>query len=271
MTNIIWQDVGKGHVTIDGLALEFCTYGPAPDAAPTLVMLHEGLGCVALWRDVPTQLAAATGCGVFVYSRAGYGHSEAGSLPWRLDYMTRHAEQVLPVLLNALAPKSLILLGHSDGATISAMYAGSHEDNRLQGVILLAPHFFTEDFGLAAIAEAKQAFETGDLRDRMAKYHKNPDHCFRGWNDAWLHPDFREWNVADCLDYIRVPVLAIQGHDDQYGSMAQLDEIAERCYSPVEQLRLDACRHAPHLDHPEKTTAAIAAFTDRIAAINAID
>ena len=100
---------------------------------------------------------------------------------------------------------------------------------------------------------------------------KNPDHCFRGWNDAWLHPDFREWNVADCLDYIRVPVLAIQGHDDQYGSMAQLDEIAERCYSPVEQLRLDACRHAPHLDHPEKTTAAIAAFTDRIAAINAID
>jgi pimeloyl-ACP methyl ester carboxylesterase len=133
----------------------------------------------------------------------------------------------------------------------------------------MAPHFFTELGGLASIGEARTAYESADLRDRLGKYHREVDNCFRGWNDSWLHPDFREWNVSDCLDYIRVPVLAIQGHDDQYGTMAQIDEVVDRCYAPVDVLAIEDCRHAPHLDAPQTTLDGIAGFCRRLADINA--
>ncbi|MEC8516915.1 MAG: alpha/beta fold hydrolase, partial [Pseudomonadota bacterium] len=219
MAGLAWQDGATGFLQVAGRQIEYGMWGPAPgtgnegspDAAPTIVLLHEGLGCVALWRDFPQQLARATGCGVFAFSRPGYGQSDPKPLPWPLDYMTREAAETLAPVLDALAAPAVVLIGHSDGATIAAIHAGSVEDRRLWGVVLMAPHFFTEPEGLASIAEARTAYDSGDLRVRLGKYHRDPDNCVRGWNDSWLHPDFRDWNVSDCLDYIRVPVLVLQG------------------------------------------------------------
>ncbi|KZY41969.1 alpha/beta hydrolase, partial [Roseovarius sp. HI0049] len=183
--SIDWK-AGKGTLEASGKSLEWAAFGPAPGDNPVIVMLHEGLGCLALWRDFPERVAQATGCPVFAYSRAGYGQSDAAELPRPLDYMTREAVDVLPDVLDALGDGPVILFGHSDGATISAEYAGRVEDYRVRGLILMAPHFFTEPMGLAEIAKARKAFEAGDMKDRMAKYHRDAEATFRGWNDAWL-------------------------------------------------------------------------------------
>ncbi|MEC8245105.1 MAG: alpha/beta fold hydrolase, partial [Pseudomonadota bacterium] len=196
MAGLAWRNGASGFLEVDGNRIEYGMWGPAPgtgkagspDAAPTIVLLHEGLGCVALWRDFPEQLARATGCGVFAFSRPGYGQSDPKPLPWPLDYMTREAADTLAPVLDALAAPAVVLVGHSDGATIAAIHAGSVEDRRLWGVVLMAPHFFTEPEGLASIAEARTAYDGGDLRVRLGKYHRDPDNCFRGWNDSWLHP-----------------------------------------------------------------------------------
>ncbi len=259
-----WPNGGSGRIEVDGTGLEYSTWGPAPDEAPTLVLLHEGLGCVALWRDFPRQLAEATGFGVFAYSRAGYGQSDPAALPRPLDYMTIEATKVLPKVLDQIGFRRGVLLGHSDGATIATIYAGSVSDSRVRGLILMAPHFFTEDMGLNAIAEARRMFATQGLKVQMAKYHRDPVATFQGWNDAWLDPDFRDWNVADVIDFLRIPTLAIQGREDQYGTLAQIDEIETRSYAPVETAILENCRHSPHLDQPEKTLAAISGFVERL-------
>ncbi len=261
---MIWQDGRAAQITVDGVGLEYTTWGPAPEAAPTIVMLHEGLGCVALWRDFPQQLAQATGFGVFAYSRAGYGQSDPARLPRPLDYMTIEATQVLPKALDQIGFRRGLLLGHSDGATISAIYAGSVSDQRVRGLVLMAPHFFTEDMGLNAIADARNAFSMQGLEARMEKYHHDARATFTGWNEAWLNPGFKDWNVADVIDYLRIPTLAIQGRDDQYGTLAQIDELVSRSYAPVETAILDDCRHSPHLDQPEETLAAISAFVARL-------
>lgn len=259
----------RGAFAAGGKSLEYACFGPPPGAAPTLVLLHEGLGCVALWRDFPQALAAATGMGVLAYSRAGYGQSDPADLPRPLDYMTREAVQVLPDVLAAAGIGRCLLVGHSDGATIAAIYAGGVSDARVRGVAMMAPHFFTEEAGLAEIARAGDAYAANGLRERMAKYHRDPDNAFRGWNDAWLSPAFKAWNVAEYIDHIRVPVLAIQGREDQYGTLAQIDEVETRCPAPVERLILDDCRHAPFLDQPEATVAAIAGFAARLERIEA--
>lgn len=259
----------QGFVEVGGRRLECACHGPAPDTAPTLVLLHEGLGCTALWRDVPARLAAATGCGVFAYSRAGYGQSDPAPLPRPLDYMTREAVDVLPGVLGAIGFQRGVLIGHSDGATIAAEYAGRLRDPRLAGLVLIAPHFFTEPAGLAEIAAARQAYVTTELKGRMAKYHRDPDNAFFGWNDAWLAEGFRAWNVADVIDHWQVPCLAIQGAADQYGTLAQIREIEARSPAPVETLILDGIHHAPHLEAPEATGAAIAAFCARVAQVAA--
>lgn len=257
-----WVDYGR--LIAEGKSLEYACFGPAPDKAPTIVLLHEGLGCLALWRDFPERLSKATGFGVMAYSRDGYGQSDPADLPRPLNYMTREAVVVLPQVLEAIGFRRGILMGHSDGATIAAIYAGSVSDARVRGIILMAPHFFTEEGGLAEIAKAKEAFETAGLKDRMAKYHRDPENAFRGWNDSWLHPDFKSWNVADVIDYLRVPTLSIQGVDDQYGTLAQIDVIEDRSYAPVERLVLDNCRHAPFLDQPQAVLAAVSEFTKRL-------
>ncbi|MEZ5932090.1 MAG: alpha/beta hydrolase [Alphaproteobacteria bacterium] len=266
-----------GMLEAGGKSLEWGTFGRAPNhgSAPgrgtVIVMLHEGLGCLALWRDFPDKVAAATGLPVFAFSRAGYGRSDPAHLPRPLDYMTREAMSVLPDVLNAVGADRYILLGHSDGATIAAEYAGRVEDFRVRGLILMAPHFFTEPMGLAAIAEARTAFETGDLKGRMAKYHRDPEATFRGWNDAWLDPGFEAWNVADVIDYLRIPALVIQGRQDQYGTIKQVDEVETRSYAPVDVAMLEDCRHSPHIDQPERTLEAIGEFTDRLARIEAAE
>ena len=259
-----WRGGASGFLTIEGKRLETLCHGPAPDVASTVVMLHEGLGCVALWRDFPEQLAAATGLGVFAYSRAGYGQSDPAPLPRPLDYMTREARETLPAVLEAIGFERGILLGHSDGASIAAIYAGTVEDFRVRGLMLMAPHFFTEESGLAAIATAREAYENGDLRARLAKYHRDVDNAFRGWNDAWLDPGFKSWNIAETIDYWRIPVLAIQGDDDPYGTLAQIQEIENRIYSPLDVEILQGCKHSPHTEQPERTLAAVADFCARL-------
>ena len=255
-----WIPGASGRVQAGGRSLEATCHGPPPADAPTIVMLHEGLGCVALWRDFPERLAKATGFGVFVYSRAGYGRSDPADLPRDTNYMTEEAVDVLPHVLDGFGFRRGVLLGHSDGATISAIYAGSVSDMRVRGLILMAPHFFTEPDGLASIRQARAAYEQGDLRGRLAKYHADPDVAFLGWCDAWLDPGFRHWNVAHVLDGIRVPVLAVQGEDDQYGTKAQIDQIAARSAAPIDIEMLPECGHSPHLEKPEETLSCVARF-----------
>lgn len=260
-----------GTLQIGEKRLEHGHWGPSPEAAPTIVLLHEGLGCLALWRDFPARLAAVTGLGVSAYSRAGYGQSDPADLPRPLDYMTREAVEVLPQVLDAIGVRRAILMGHSDGATIAAIHAGSVVDHRVRGLVLMAPHFFTEPMGLAEIARAREAFATTDLPARMARYHRDPVATFRGWNDAWLDPGFWTWNVAEVIDYLRIPTLAIQGRQDQYGTLAQIEELESRSYAPVDTLILDACRHTPHQDQPDAVLAAVADFCARLERIEAAE
>lgn len=259
----IWAIPSKGKIDVGGVQLEFSRWGPAPDIAPTLIFLHEGLGCVEQWRDLPEQLAAATGFGVLAYSRAGHGGSDPITLPRPLNFLTREALDIVGPLLDKAEVRQVILFGHSDGATIATIYAGSVSDLRVRGLILIAPHFFTEPTGLVAISAAKQAYEKGDLKSKLARYHQNPDIAFYGWHDVWTHPNFENWNVADAIDHLRIPVLAIQGDDDPYGTIAQISEIEERIYSPVETLILEGCGHAPHVERAEETASAITEFCAR--------
>lgn len=270
MQTFQWAPGREQTINVGGFSLEIRCFGPAPDNAPTLILLHEGLGCVALWRDFPEQLAEHTGCGVLVYSRAGYGTSDPAVLPRPLDYMTREATECLPHLISDTQINKAILLGHSDGASIAAIYAGTQQDHSLCGIILIAPHFFTEPEGLASIEQAKIAFEETDLREKLSKYHKDADNAFRGWNDAWLDPDFECWDITDVIDYIRVPILAIQGEDDQYGTLAQLNVVSVRSYAPVDQLVLSGCQHAPHLEAPEPVLKSVTEFVQRLKKINGL-
>jgi len=255
----------EGFVTLGETRLEFRAQGPGPAAAPTIVLLHEGLGCVSLWRDFPGLLAAATGLGVFAYSRVGYGRSSPWPPPWPLDYMQDHALRTLPRLLDAIGFRNGLLLGHSDGASIAAVHGGGCRDPRVAGLVLMAPHFFTEEMGLAEIARAREAFETTDLRARLARHHgDNVDCAFRGWNGAWLDPGFRDWNLEEYLPRIACPLLVIQGRQDPYGTLAQVAAARHGCRAPVETLVLDDCGHSPHRDQPDAALEAIAAFAARL-------
>jgi len=255
----------QGHLTIDAASLEYRMIGPRPDAAATIVMLHEGLGSITQWGEFPQALAERTGLGVFVYARAGYGRSSTVTLPRPLDYMQREAADVLPRLLDAIGLRRGVLLGHSDGASIAACYAGSHQDHRVRGLVLMAPHFFVEPEGLAEIRNARTAYQTTDLRARLARHHADVDAAFRGWNEAWLDPGFPgAFDITDALAYIRVPVLVIQGADDRYGTLAQVRAAQEECYCPVDTMVMPGAGHAPHREKPDETLAAVAAFTDQI-------
>ena len=264
-----WKDGASGFVQAGGKQLECASWGPSPSDAPTLVLLHEGLGCVALWRDFPDKLAASTGFGVFAYSRAGYGQSDLAELPRPVDYMTREAKGVLHDVLDAAGIRKCILIGHSDGATIAAEYVGNVFDARVRGLVLMAPHFFAEQEGLSEIKKVKELFATTDLKQKMAKYHRDPEVAFRGWNDGWLNPLFADWDVSDVIDQFRIPVLGIQGVDDQYGTLAQINIIEERSYAPVELAVLEDCGHSPFLEQPDITLAQITRFVQRIEAFEA--
>jgi pimeloyl-ACP methyl ester carboxylesterase len=254
----------QGHIAVDGASLEYRMIGPRPDAAPTIVMLHEGLGAVTTWGEFPQKLAEQTGAGVFVYSRAGYGRSSTITLPRPLDYMQREATQVLPRLLDAIGFKRGILLGHSDGATIAAFYAGSVQDHRVRALVLMAPHFFMEASNIAAIRKTVETYETTDLRAKLARHHADVDAAFRGWSGAWLDPGFAAFDTTDALAYIRVPVLVLQGAADPYGTLAQVRVLEEECTCPVEAVVLDGVGHAPHREDLAIILPKIADFADRI-------
>ena len=241
--------------------LETAWWGPGPDAAPTLVLLHEGLGCVALWRGFPAALAEATGCGVFAYSRFGYGQSDGKPLPWPVSYMQDEARDVLPHVLDAAGIREAVLLGHSDGGSIAAIHAGTARDKRLRGLVLIAAHFFVEALNITSIERIRQEYQQGDLRERLARYHRDADMAFRGWNDSWLAPAFRDFDITSCLPGIEVPILALQGADDPYGTEEQLRVLQRLARAPLEVRLIAGARHAPHLDAKEATLAAIARFT----------
>ncbi len=237
-------------------------HGPPPDAAPTLVFLHEGLGCVSTWRDFPERLAEATGCGALVYSRAGYGASDPVPLPRPLRFMHDEA-QVLPEVLDAAEVRECVLVGHSDGASIAIVHAGSAPSPRVRGLALMAPHVFVEDLTVRSIEQAAVRYEAGDLRRALERHHgANVDVAFWGWNRAWLDPSFRSWNLEEFLPGIRAPVLLVQGQDDEYGTLRQLDAIEAGCSAPVRRLVLPDCGHAPHRDQPERTLDAMTRFVE---------
>jgi pimeloyl-ACP methyl ester carboxylesterase len=246
--------------------VEYRWIGPRGSGLPVLVFLHEGLGCVALWKDFPDRVAEATGLPALVYSRIGYGGSSPCALPRPLTYMHEEGEQGLPELLAALGIRRHILVGHSDGASISLIYAGAAQHQDLLGIAVMAPHSFCEEVSVASIRAANDAFTHGDLRVRLAKYHgANVDCAFHGWCDGWLDPDFMRWNIEGYVDRIKVPVLVIQGEDDEYGTAAQVESIARRV-AGAETLMLPACGHSPQRDQPEATLDAIAGFIRKLTA-----
>lgn len=253
----------SGFLTIGDAELEYRVSGD-PAGPPAIVMLHEGLGSAALWGNFPDKLAAATGATVFAYSRAGYGASSPVALPRPLTFMHDEAKTVLPSLLDAIGFRRGLLLGHSDGASIAAIYAGSHQDHRVRGLILIAPHFITEDMGIAAIRNTTAAYEQGDLKARLARWQANVDVAFYGWSGAWLNPEFRTWDISEFLAYIRVPVQIVQGENDPYGTIRQIEIAQEECYCPVEVALIPGAGHSPQREQPEATLAAIAGFADRI-------
>jgi pimeloyl-ACP methyl ester carboxylesterase len=254
----------QGFLDLGAMRLEYRMIGPRPDAASTIVMLHEGLGCVGLWSDFPDRLAAATGAGVFVNSRAGYGKSSPVTLPRPLSFMHAEAREVLPRLLDAIGFRRGLLVGHSDGASIATIYAGSVQDHRVRGLVLVAPHFFTEDMGIAEIARAKVAYDKTDLRERLARWHADVDNAFNGWSGAWLDPEFRKWDITDMLAYVRVPILIVQGAHDQYGTGKQIEVAQEECYCPVDVALLPAARHAPHREAAAATLKVVSEFANRL-------
>ncbi len=247
-----------------GHRLEFERIDVGQTGRPTLVLLHEGLGSVAMWREFPGRLAHATGCNAVVYSRYGYGQSDPLRGDRDVRYMHDEALVALPQILDALSIERPILVGHSDGGSIALIHAGAGK-RALTGVVTLAAHVLVEDISVASIAAAKTAYETTDLRAKLARYHADVDSAFWGWNRIWLHPDFRAWNIEEFLPRITCPVLAIQGEDDEYGTMEQMRRIGARV-PDAELLELEDCRHSPHRDQADAVLEAITRFVDRISA-----
>ncbi len=313
------------HLKIGDKQLEYVWHGPRPDEAPaeapTLIFLHEGLGCVAMWRDFPERLAEATGCGALVYSRAGYGNSDSCDLPRAVRFMHDEALVTLPRVLDAFQIRKAILVGHSDGGSIALIHAGgifNHEDTKstkteeskrtsrslstktlIGGLILEAPHVFVEEIGLESIRAIAEEYRTAIvnvpsaerdagrmpanrpqdagapvrapvgapsvLKQRLARYHgENVDATFGGWNDVWLNPRFQSWNIEEYLPQIQIPVLLIQGKDDRYGTLAQVNAIEAGCQGPVRTVLLADCGHSPHLDQPAQALEAMREFVDEL-------
>ena len=250
------------RVSAAGRSLEYRQIGDRQSARPVLVFLHEGLGSIRQWRDFPAAVSAATGCPAIVYDRYGYGQSEVLEGPRTGEFMHDEALIAFPEIRKNLQIENPILIGHSDGASIALIHAGRH---RVRGVVAMAPHVFIEPICLTAIEAAARTFETSDLPAKLGRYHRDAAKTFFGWADTWRETGFKSWDIrVDFLPGIRCPVLAIQGHDDGYGSMAQLDEIARCAGGPVELLKLESCGHAPFRDQPEAVLSAVSSFVKQL-------
>lgn len=253
-----------GFLDVDGVRLEYRLRSPGPESAPTLVFLHEGLGSTSLWRDFPDKLAERTGCGALVYSRAGYGKSDPVPLPRPVRFMHDEAA-VLPKVLEAAGVRESILVGHSDGASIALIHAGRDRPAGLRGLILEAPHVFTEPSGLESIAKIAEVYRTTDLRDRLARHHgSNVDVAFWGWNGVWLDPGFRDWNLEEFLPGIEIPTLILQGDRDEYGTWRQVEAIERQSGGPVKSVLVRDCGHSPHREQAEVALEAMVGFVERL-------
>ena len=264
--DVAWAGHPAGTVRIEHRWIA-PTQADAPADAPLLVFLHEGLGSVSMWRDFPQRLCSALACRGLVYSRPGYGHStpRPAAERWAPDFMHRQAHELLPALLRALQVDVQAsppwLFGHSDGGSIALLYAAAFP-RALAGAVVLAPHILVEELSVASIAQARDAWAATDLRERLARHHASPDSAFFGWNDAWLDPAFRAWSIEDELPRISCPLLAIQGLDDEYGTLEQIRGIARRA-PQTQLLELPGCGHSPHKDQPQAVIGAVRALMQR--------
>lgn len=249
------------YLTVQGHSLEVLRIR-ASHVKPELVFLHEGLGSVSHWWNFPERVAQATGCPVTVYSRYGSGKSDLLEEARSVRYMHDEGLLVLPDLLGQLGIENPLLIGHSDGGSIATIYAGAQD--HIRGLVLMAPHVFVEDLSVASIAEAKVAFQTTDLGAKLGRHHRDAAKTFWGWNNIWLHPGFRSWNIEEYLPRITCPTLVIQGLDDQYGTMAQVEAIRTQIGGPVQVLALEACKHSPQRDQPDAVLKAIVRFVDEV-------
>lgn len=251
---------GGERFEVLGQGLEYRWIGARPEDAPTIVFLHEGLGCLAMWRDFPDRLAAAAGCGALVYSRTGYGASDPVREPRPVRFMHDEALDVLPAVIEHFQLGEVILFGHSDGASIAVIYAGAHL-GPVRALVLEAPHVFVEPVCVERIARIAEEYETTRLRDRLTRYHGgNTDSMFRTWTDVWLRPEFRQWNIEEYLPAIESPVLVVQGEDDEYGTVRQVDSILTQVGGPAKSLVLPRCGHSPHSDRPDEVLEAVGQF-----------
>lgn len=264
--HVVRMDVSTDRLTVGAHVVEVARIAPVDASRPTLVLLHEALGCVRRWKEWPAQLAAATGCGVLAYSRPGHGGSsrQPGRRP--LDYLHREALDVLPDVLRQEGVVCPLLVGHSDGASIATVYAGAAGDERLCGVVQLAPHFIVEPEALVGIRAIREAWSTTNLRKRLRKYHgPNTDDLFRQWTETWLDPAFGTWSITDLLPRITVPMLLVQGDTDEYGTLVHFGLAKQLVSAPLETVLLREVGHSPHLDAAEETTRIVAAFVQHIA------
>jgi pimeloyl-ACP methyl ester carboxylesterase len=246
--------------------LEFEWIGPEPAEAPTVVFLHEGLGSMSMWRDFPASLAAATDCGALVYSRLGHGRSDPIAMPRTADFMHREALDTLPRVLDHFRIPNPILFGHSDGASIALIYSGARI-GPVRGLVLVAPHVFVEDRTIDGVTRMRDAYANTDLPRRLERYHgTNTEEMFRAWNDVWLDPEFRAWNIEASLSGVDCPLLLIQGEEDEHGTLRQLDAIERQVKGPAERLVLPRCGHSPHRGQPQAVLDAAARFIKRLTA-----
>ena len=256
-TAVLGTLVGNAH-------LEVAHVGVSVPGRPVLIFLHEGLGSVSLWRDFPKAVAQASGCPALVYSRQGYGKSDPVPLPRPLRFMHDEARRALPALFKRFHIDDAILIGHSDGASISLIYAGEN-GRHLRGLVLLAPHVFVEAVCVKAIAETREIYRATDLRAKLMRHHgENVDCAFYGWADSWLDPEFLKWNIEEFLPAIRIPTLVIQGENDEYGTLEQVDRVCAGVSGPCERVVLPNCGHSPQRDQRDATLNAIASFVRRL-------
>jgi pimeloyl-ACP methyl ester carboxylesterase len=245
--------------------IEYEWLGPPPGEAPTVIMLHHGLGSVSAWRDFPAKAQQTTGAGVLVYSRYGAGNSDRapaeGLAP---DFMHHEARGDLPALLQALDVQRPIFLGQSDGASIAIIYAASRQPPEPLGLVLLAPHVVVEPCTIDSAVATRDAFQTGDLRSRLARHHADPDGVFIRWSESWLRPGFEKWNIEAEVARVRCPMTVIQGLDDQYGTTRQVDRIRDNATVTTEAILLPACGHSPQKDHPDTVLCAVARHVARV-------
>ena len=251
-------------VEVAGGRYEYVEIPAARDGRPPLVLLHEGLGSVSMWRDFPYQLAAVSGARTLAYSRLGFGRSGARRTPWSRHFVHEEAREDLPALREALGIERPVLVGHSTGGSIALAHA-AHDAGGVAGVVAIAPLVDVEPGNLESIREARRIFETTAWSQKLAPHHEHPmEQVFAGWNDTWLDPGFRDWSIAAELRALRCPVLALGGEDDPYSSPRQLELIRENAGGPVEVLLLPHCGHVPYRDEPQAVLAAIGAFVERL-------